>query len=1746
MGWMIYILLGVGIILLCFFIVRLTSKKKEGLSNYFNIDEYLNYLINDNSNTIGRYIHIMPRPLKDGANQPFLDENGNEITDNTMYISQIMVFDMDNRNIAKNATIEAHGQKNTIDPKIIIDGNRNPRAAALGIQGNTCTDGNNVETNPKLFNIQICDSYVIIDLGATYQISAIGFVGKLAANQAEGIALRSSNHMIVFQLLDENFNEIYKDILPTGDTQQMLQCPNAFRTEASTNDPSIGPTNPNLVKFNYGLEEVFCINTVGPRSNAELLCNIVGARLATSGQVQEAFNNNAEWCTPGWVKDSTNTSYYPSQLKNCKGQKGINGERATTAGAICLGVKPALGSANATNIQDFNKYYGGWSLYDLDNMLTTKGVRYSLAGQNFGGKSFVVPNSTLLKEFVYNTFLPVKILPVEWQSLTNPSISLTAAAMEQYNLRPPLPRYSPLTNPFYEFYLRNSPINWLYDMRSTATTTGPLFTKFPLSDPRYQVNVKIFGDVPSGAITDISNSLNLCTKLYFSSAEDIYKFVSIKYSDVAVLYPSPNSNPDAVIASINSATIPSFNSVAYVRNGVHPDFAPMGTRKVTSFCRAEIIQQYEQALNSYKIGKTTDVDITWNNTYCSEKITSDYLGLLPEPTRKFLIEWIYNRTSRYMQQIYGTQTDKDSKPTDGYGIKLSPAQVTSFQANLERIQAALVYMKPTVNGVPNPVDFTNKFILDTVAQSFYEIMGGMSKMTLIYDVFTIGGSTIDIRFDLTKHKDNTASETQIANLKSKYYALRASNVSQDVLDTAKAKYLENVAKIREAELTNIYPPITGVVGRFFYTYNATNSLVTITGFTLDARAVTSFIPELNGGMYVSTGSDAGTLNYVPNTVYTMNVPQPLNCSDEETIRRIMDDYIDATKDSSATGLATTLLNATPSIDTTEGSVKIRSIIGSTQISKTQCAITWKEALWDDIKNVTRIPEVTRNALFSYTSSTADWYSSDIVFDATGFKYFPDANVPKCVFNPTEYQKSVSPLIDDITEVAKIRDYFITNTFNNGAGGFPCPDVLPTYKFNIYDYVNANPTLNTTYNSGSTMDVTGIINNYKTTGITNGEPLRSAQPIKRLVAPIVIPQPIPPSSDLDNASGACPTTACDDLNVLYIIANSYNNDVTQPGAIMRITRAYTANQYQCDIEAEINYDSTVTDAAGDTVQKGSFTYSSDGTTEIPTDITLPTGIKKSTFGINVHTEITTCNVVYDGSNGIDTGTTILPNTPALYKPLEYATEYANRNLTSFNSIVNGITGSITDTARAAASILGTYRANTANAVGAIATLGPVGTCSTKCSDTTTLNSILAYYKANPDKVNTQMNTILYAGTVDEKTCDITFQEDTLSKVGTTTTISSSQTSGIRFTMGLSTSSGSSGSSGSNQCKFSVTGMTRTLPTALDMSSPAFINCSEVYYLDGSYSRSSAENMCKLLNGVVATKAQVNSAMLAGADWCTQGWVADISGSAFAPVSANLGFGCPTTKGLSTAVKTSAGVNCYGPKPPRNKNMFVKEFSKNVWSQNACPAFVSYVNPSKEGFHNYGPPIQVTESTFPLNTPSFGLDGIRNKESHLETLYKEPLRHDGSKYLTVDEPLEKSKSYRYIRFRPMLTRDPKSESVSVGKFRFFLGKNEIDLTNAKASNPMGTWIGDAKDITGPGYKHGWTDHHKKSIIFAFPYPVLMDGFTWTTTNPDMGIGCDPVQWKLEGSQNGTFWTILRDQARNYPVPTARFQELPIFNF
>ena len=93
-------------------------------------------------------------------------------------------------------------------------------------------------------------------------------------------------------------------------------------------------------------------------------------------------------------------------------------------------------------------------------------------------------------------------------------------------------------------------------------------------------------------------------------------------------------------------------------------------------------------------------------------------------------------------------------------------------------------------------------------------------------------------------------------------------------------------------------------------------------------------------------------------------------------------------------------------------------------------------------------------------------------------------------------------------------------------------------------------------------------------------------------------------------------------------------------------------------------------------------------------------------------------------------------------------------------------------------------------------------------------------------------------------------------------------------------------------------------------------------------------------------------------------------------------------------------------------------------------------------------------------------------------------------------------------------------------------------------MGTWVGQTENVTG-ATATGWSDDHKKALMFAFPYPTLVNGYTWTTAAE--GVEADPVRWKLEGSTNGTYWTTLHDQTRGaYAAPYGRGEIVGMFSF
>lgn len=1620
--------------LLVYCIIWLTKPQSkpltEGMLDYFNIEQYLQTL----PTTQGRFVRIRPSPT---------------YGDGRITISQIQVIDMNGNNIALKMPVSATSTyPGSADVSVTVDGYVSSR---IGLTTVWTSSYANRSTE-----------YWMIDLGSVQQISQVVYSG-----QADDVNAQSTNNIpitrqrtqgMICEILDTTNNVVATQTFNGLNLSQTVTFPNSINITPSPTGDAIGLLNPLMIPLNSAQPEVYLVSGSYTKLQSDMTCGLLGATVATQGQLQNAYANGASWCTPAWVANQSTSTYNPGC--GTAGIKTTTGVNANTLAAVnCFGIKSANGVSST--VQPFNT--NAWSQY----VLNTTPIFY-------GNTAVSVPDVQKLYAYIIKN---------------NPTT------------------LSPTTD-FFNTLSTNAPLNFLYEGSITPTATISGMT----------TNIQIFGSISDAAKAEMSSSIDLCSKLFFGSNNDVDSFINISYSSLK----------------------------PFIR-------ANTGWK---NFCKTEIVQSVSPTIGDY-VMNLVPANQTSNTSVCSTPFTTDMLGLLPSPARDYIQIWIYNRTKRILQ-FKSTLNAITAADITSMGITDPTITATS---PIESIKNSVQKMQPTVGGSLLPIDPTNNYIQDKIAQSFYEAMGGSYTMTQIYDIFTIGGTILDIRFDMTKHADISSIQTQIATLKAKYIAIRSSNVSQDILDSAKQDYESALLDFQSTQTANVLPPVLGVVGRFFYTYSTSTQAFSITGFTLDARAVTSFIPELNCGIYTSVGSGEGMLNYIPTIVYTKNIPESLPCRDPTTLRKIMDDYIDLTQAELADTLKTGPASA-PEMDTSLGTVHVNQIIGAIQVSPTQCAIKWTETLWDDLSNIPvslNLTNITRRALFSYTVNVDDWFSNNINIDPSGIIFYSSDTVPACKFDPIAYQKSIAPrlnALNPVTDLAKIQTDFMTNGWNNGIG-LVCPKEIPNYIFSPLDYCLAWTDLNNWLNAGGNgpLDSAGAKSHYVSYGNTEGRNIRAQQTITPLDTPLVIQQPLPANNTLDTLDGVCPPMTCEDLSVLYSLAQQYNDDPSKPGSILRITRAYTASPYQCDVEVDINYDVMGVNGAGNPVKKGSFTYD-DEYKEIPCIIcpplaTSPQIYSGRTLALTVSTNVADCSYSLSDVGPPNSGTTIQSNTPALYKPMEYATQFQEATVPLLMSSVNSIVSAITDTAINATSILTTYRDTTTSAVGNIATLGT--NCPIKCNNTTILNAMLAYYKAQVNHTK-QINTVIRTGTPNSSTCDITYQEDTLVPSGSSYTVSSSQTAGMRFTLIPDTAA---------PCTFKVAGMTSILPTAppsaaLDMTQkPSSATCDEVYAINStSLTQLDAANKCISYGGVLATLQQLTDAQKTGADWCQLGYVVDISGTTYSPSCGN------TNNGIITnTIRTTGGANCYGLKPKLGQYPDIIPFSGSSWAQTGfCPnTNINYVNPSKEAFTNYGPPVYVSESTFPLNKQSFGLDRGRNQGGPgLDTLFQEPLRSDynptgllyGPRSKDDDTLLQPGKagSYKYIRFRPIKTRDPLNPTVEVGKFRFFIGNNEVDLRFAKVSNPMGSWVGNnIHDVVGPGFRRGWSDLHKKALVLAFPYAILMNGFTWTTANPDKGVGGDPVQWKLEGSQNGVYWTILRDQTKhNYPVPLERYQELSIFRF
>jgi hypothetical protein len=737
------------------------------------------------------------------------------------------------------------------------------------------------------------------------------------------------------------------------------------------------------------------------------------------------------------------------------------------------------------------------------------------------------------------------------------------------------------------------------------------------------------------------------------------------------------------------------------------------------FCQPEVFQNYDARSASFKNYFSITNQLS-NRISCNILLDPTKLSLLPFAARNFIIQWVYDRSVRYNAHC------TIELPVTIAALRAAASTNTNLiNAYSDAAENCNTSTIPQITYTAPQVNITSATFIDNLGQQFYELMNGNFIMSYIYDVQSIGQTILDVRFDIVAHVDIDAGISgPLADLKAQYERLKANTkLSQDMVDTINIDYTNKLNEAVNNQMQAVTQPIYGVVVRLFYTTKTLpdstaidKNGINLTGMIFDEKAVTSFIEEMNCGIPVPSGTDPGNVNMVPSIKYTLNknIVENLDCQNEQVLKRIMNDYLGAVMGNSKILKGRT---AIPNVDTTKTSIFIKSIRGATQISPTQCAIAWSEELYDPLTNMAvYIPStasggtggstltniVNRQAVFHYTFDTKNWYVTELTFNTgkngSNIKFYPTLTIPDCRFDIPTYKLSNSAT-STMTDL-DVYKYFVLNTLKSGEGAI-CPSVLPAYSFDASGYIYTNNLqigTGDTYLSSNTT-YAAALQDYKTK-LRNGinPVVKNNNSIVLFPTPYTYTKPLPYRSNLDSYNNKCPTTNCEDLDVLYSLAQQYNSDITIPGTIVRITRAFTTSPYQCDIEADISYTGRDLDIlSGSLIPKGGIKYSagSRGLERTSTSTgSSGSGIQTAQkLSMSIQLDRISCTYLLARAGLPGSGTAIQNNTPYLYKNLEYATEFALRSVPAAGSAAKSIANTTTSVVGSTRATLTNYRVHT---------------------------------------------------------------------------------------------------------------------------------------------------------------------------------------------------------------------------------------------------------------------------------------------------------------------------------------------------------------------------------------------------------------------------------------------------------------------
>lgn len=142
-----------------------------------------------------------------------------------------------------------------------------------------------------------------------------------------------------------------------------------------------------------------------------------------------------------------------------------------------------------------------------------------------------------------------------------------------------------------------------------------------------------------------------------------------------------------------------------------------------------------------------------------------------------------------------------------------------------------------------------------------------------------------------------------------------------------------------------------------------------------------------------------------------------------------------------------------------------------------------------------------------------------------------------------------------------------------------------------------------------------------------------------------------------------------------------------------------------------------------------------------------------------------------------------------------------------------------------------------------------------------------------------------------------------------------------------------------------------------------------------------------------------------------------------------------------------------------------------------------------------------------------------------------------------------NYRYIRYTPTRLRDASAQnSTQLAEFEFYNGATKVpvqSVTNPGGRNPAGEpperLIDGIVNVAGNKY----LDFTKFSpVVFDFGSAQTLTGYQFYTGGD--GTGRQPLRWTIEGSDDGTTWTMLEKLDADYPTDPGNLKPSGILPF